>query len=178
MRLWSLSIGAIARICCVALTVTLSAAVGIESAPRTLSTILQCPFDPDGYFYIKGGPPEGFKEIDYVELQVSAKWVRDKWVGHPVSDSWLAVRGGKSYKFKKLGEFRTHMSGGGITFDFETENAEAVSYKFTGKFHSICVLAEEKRDPERVVAEGRLTKLVDGKEVATAEVQFTYSKSR
>jgi hypothetical protein len=178
MRLWSLSFGAAALICGVSLTVTPSAAVSVESAPHTLSTILQCPFAPDGYFYIKGDPPEGFDEIDYVELLVRGKWVRDKWEVHPVSDSHLSARGGKSYKFTKLGEFRTHSSGGGITFDFETENAEGVSYKFAGKFHSICVLAEEKRDPKRVVAEGRLTKLVDGKEAATAEVQFTYSKSR
>lgn len=174
MRLLSLSFGAAAALfCCVTMMVTLPATVSVESAPPTLATILQCRFDPDGYFYIKGDSPKGFEEIDYIELLVSGK--RDD---RPVSDSRLSLHDGKSYKFTKLGAFRTHMSGGGITFDFETESAEGVSYKFTGKFHSICVLAEEKRDPERVVAEGRLTKLVDGKEAATVEVQFTYSKSR
>lgn len=172
-RVWSFSFGTAALICCVTLIVTLSTAVSVESAPHTLSTILQCRFDPDGYFYIKGDPPGGFKEIDYIKLLVGAK--QD---GPPFSGSRLSVRGGKFYKFTKLGEFRTHMSGGGINFDFETESAEGISYKFTGKFRSICVLAEEKRDPERVVAAGRLTKLVEGQEAATVEVHFTYSQSR
>jgi hypothetical protein len=135
--------------------------------------MLQCPFDPGGYFYIKGDAPAGFEEIDYIELPVG-----DERGDHPVSAARLLARGGKAYKFTKLGQFQTHVSGGGITFDFETESVEAISYKFTGKFHSICVLAKEKRDPERMVAEGRLTKLSGGKETATAEVQFTYSKSR
>lgn len=174
MKSWSFSLaGAAALICCATLMIILSAAASVESAPRPLSTMPQCRFEPDGYFYIKGAPPEGFEEIDYIQLLVTGK-SGDR----PLSDSRLSVRGGKSYKFTKLGEFRTHVSGGGITFDFETESAEAVSYKFSGKFRSICVLAEEKRDPQRMVAEGRLTKLVDGKEAATVEVQFTYSKSR
>ena len=178
MRLRSPSLGSAALICCVILTVTPSAAVSVEKATRTFSTVLQCRFDPDGHFYIKGDPPEGFEEIDCVELLVSGKWVGGKWEVHPASDSRLSVRNGKSYKFAKLGAFRTHSSGRGITFDFETETTEAVSYKFTGKFQSICVLAEEERNPERVVAEGRLTKLVEGKAAATAEMQFTYSKYR
>jgi hypothetical protein len=133
----------------------------------------QCPFDPDGYFYIKGVPPEGFAQIDYIELRINTRRERQQ----PPASSRLYARNGKSYRFTKLIAFGTHSSGGGITFEFETEAIEGVSYKFTGKFHSVCILAEEKRDPQRVVAEGQLTRLQDGHEAPAAEVLLTYSKS-
>jgi hypothetical protein len=155
-----------------ALLITPCVVVSAGSMPRASSTMGQCRFDPDGYFYLQGVPPEGFGEIGYMELRINTRRERQ-----PPSDSRLYARNGKVYRFTKLTAFGTHSSGGGITFEFETEIIEGVSYKFTGKFHSICILAEEKRDPQRIVAEGQLTKLKDGQEVKTTDVLWTYSKS-
>ena len=132
------------------------------------STIPQCRFDPDGYFYIKGGPPKGFAEFGYIQLQTGNS-------GQPPTvGSHLSAGNGKSYRFAG---FRTHSSGGGITFDFTTETIDGVNYKFSGKFDSICVLAETERDPEKVVALGTLMKFEKGKQKEAADVELTYSPS-
>lgn len=164
-----LKYSAVLLVCFAALGITRSAVVA-SSTPRALSTTSQCAFKPDGYFYVKGSPPEGFENFDHIALLVS-----DVGRRRPSSDSRLDTKDGKSYKFTKFAEFVTHSSGRGIVFKFETETVEGVSYQFSGKFSSICVFAEEERDPKNAVAEGRIAKLRDGKEAATAEVQFTYS---
>src|SRR6185295_9999489 len=66
---------------------------------------------------------------------------------------------------------------GGINFAFTTEIIEGVSYQFSGKFVSICVLAESEHDPEDVVALGRLLKFQKGQKKGAADVEMTYSES-
>jgi hypothetical protein len=159
-------------VCFAAFSITRPGIVGAGSTPHTLPISPQCGFNPDGYFYLKGELPKGFEDFDYVELMALSNRKR------PPSDSRLHTQDGKSYKFTRLAEFDTHSSGSGITFGFETEIIESVRYQFSGKFISICIFSEDETDPKKVVADGRLTKFVDGKGVATAEVQFTYSKSQ
>ena len=148
------------------------ATVGAGSTLHSLSRINQCIFNPDGYLYLKGSSPEGFDDFDHIALLVRSKGPR------PPSDSSLNTKDEKAYKFKKIANLYTHSSGRGITFEFETEPSGVLSYQFSGKFISICIFAEDETDPERVVAEGRLMKFINGKEAATADVQLTYSKSR
>jgi hypothetical protein len=164
--------GAILLACAVALGIIRPSTVGAGSNLHPLSKISQCIFDPDGYLYLKGSSPDGLDDFDHIALLVRGKGPR------PPSDSSLNTRDGKAYKFKKIANLYTHSSGSGITFDFETDTSEGVSYQFSGKFISICIFAEDETDPERVVAEGRLMKFKDGKEAAKADVQFTYSKAR
>jgi hypothetical protein len=118
--------------------------------------------------------PGGFDAFDHIELWVTGK----KGQSRPVAYSRLYTKDGKSYKFAQLVREGAYTNGWGITFQFETETIEGVSYQFSGRFIMICVLAAEKTAPTRIVADGRITKLKDGKETATASVQFTYSKSQ
>ena len=164
--------GAVLLVCLAALAIARSTVVGSGSPPRTISRMIQCAFIPDGYFYVKGSAPEGFEDFDHIELLVSAAGGR-----RPPADSRVYARDGKVYKFTKFAEFNTHSSGRGIVFEFETEAIEGVSYKFRGRFISICVFAEDETDPKSVVAEGRMAKFKDDGEEATAQVQYTYSKS-
>jgi hypothetical protein len=137
----------------------------LGASTRASSMMPQCRFDPDGYFYIKGGSPQGFEDLDHIQLQVKEQ------------SSRLFAKNGTAYKFARLGEFRTHSSGRGITFEFTTEIIEGVHYQFSGTFKSICVLAQTERDPENVVAEGRLLKFEKGQEKRAADVELTYSTS-
>jgi len=148
------------------------AIISASPTPRPLLRMVQCPFVPDGYFYWKGDPPGGFENFDHITLLVSTGGSR------PPVDTRLVTSDEKSYKFTSLAKFVTHSSGRGVVFEFETETIEGASYKFRGKFTRICVFAEQGSDPNEAVAEGQITKVKDGKEVATAEVQFTYSKSQ
>ena len=152
--------------------IILAGLVPMEAPTLASSMMPQCRFDPDGYFYIKGDSPRGFEEFDHIQLQVT-----DQSGQRPVTESHLDTKNGKSYRFARLGEFRTHSSGGGITFEFTTEIIEGVNYQFSGKFDEICVLAEDERDPENVVALGRLLKFKQGQKKEAADVELTYSKS-
>ena len=152
--------------------IILAGLVPMGAPTRASSTMPQCRFDPDGYFYIKGGSPRGFEELDHIQLQVT-----DKSGRRPTLESHLYAKSGRSYKFARLGEFRTHSSGRGITFEFTTEIIEGVNYQFSGKFDSICVLAEAELDLEKVVALGRLLKFKKGQKKGAADVELTYSKS-
>jgi hypothetical protein len=147
--------------------IILAGLISMGAPTRASSMMPQCRFDPDGYFYIKGDSPQGFEEFDHIQLQVTDK----------SGQSHLYDKKGRSYQFAKLGEFQTHSSGRGITFEFTTEIIKGVNYQFSGKFDSICVLAQTESDPENVVAQGRLLKFKKGKKQAAADVEFTYSKS-
>lgn len=152
--------------------IVLAGLVPMEAPTLASPMIPQCRFDPDGYFYIKGDPPRGFEELDRIQLQVT-----DKSGRRPTLESHLNGKNGTSYRFATLGEFRTHSGGSGITFEFTTEIIKGVHYQFSGKFTSICVLAETERDPENVVAVGRLLKFKKGQQKEGADVELTYSKS-
>ncbi|HEY6047263.1 MAG TPA: hypothetical protein VIU65_11715, partial [Pyrinomonadaceae bacterium] len=111
------------------------AGVSPSGAPaRAISMMPQCRFDPDGYFYVKGGSPRGFEELDYIQLQGPHNSNQ-----HTNLESQLSAKNGRSYRLASLGEFRTHSSGNGIVFEFTTESIKGVQYQFSGKFRSICV---------------------------------------
>ena len=152
--------------------IILAGLVPMEAPTLASSMMPQCRFEPDGYFYIKGGSPRGFEEFDHIQLQVT-----DQSGQRPTLESRLSAKNGRAYRFARLAEFRTHSSGGGITFEFTTEIIRGVNYQFSGKFTSICVLAESELDLEKVVALGRLLKFKKGQKEGAADVELTYSKS-
>ena len=154
------------------LMIILAAIVAVGADARPSSMMLQCRFELDGYFSIKGGSPQGLEEIDHIQV------VTDEGARLPPGQSRLYVKSGRAYRFTKLGEFRTHSSGGGITFEFKTEIIAGVNYEFSGKLDNICIPAESERDPANVVALGRLLKFKNGTKKAAAEVALTYSKSQ
>lgn len=154
-----------------AMLVLLAGLLPLPTPTRASSTMPQCRFNPDGYFYIKGSSPQRFEELDHIQLTVTDKG------GRPNLESRLLAKNGRSYRFASLGEFRTHASGSGITLEFKTEIVAGVSYQFSGKFTSICVLAETERDPENVVAVGSLVKFEKGKKKGEADVELTFSNS-
>jgi hypothetical protein len=164
--------GALLFVCSAAFGTAPSAVVGASATPRSFSNLIQCGFIPDGYFYLKGNPPGGFEDFDHITLLALRNGPR------PPADSRLHTSDVKVYKFTKLGKFITHSSGRGIVFEFETEMIEGVSYKLKGRFINTCNFPEDETDPQKPVAEGRITKLKDGQETTSAEVQFTYSKSQ
>jgi hypothetical protein len=156
-----------------AVLIILAGLVPMEAPTLASSMMPQCRFDPDGYFYLKGDSPRGFEEFDHIQLQVT-----DQSGRRPTLESHLSAKDGRSHRFSRLAEFRTHSSGGGITFEFTTEIIEGVNYQFSGKFHAICVLAESELDLEDVVARGRLLKFKNGQKKEAANVELTYWKSR
>ena len=157
---------------CAALGITQAAIVVAGLPAPALSTIMQCPFQPDGYFYLNEPKPASFDDFDHIGL-----WVTGKKGAPRLAASRLYTSAGKSYKFAKLVTSGAQAGEWGIPFQFETEPIGGMSYQFSGKFITVCVYAQEKSDPTRVVAKGRMTKLKNGEEVATADVQFTYSRS-
>ena len=166
--------GVAALIGCAALGTTQGAFVAAGLPARSLSRPIQCPFQPDGYFYLNEPRPGGFDDFDHIGLWVTGK----KGEPRPIAYSRLYTKDGKSYRFAQLVREGTYPNGWGITFQFETETIEGISYQFSGRFIMVCVLAAQKTDPTRIVADGQITKLKDGKETATALVQFTYSKAQ
>jgi hypothetical protein len=166
--------GAALLVGCAALGITQGAFIATGLPAHGLARPVQCPFQPDGYFYLNEPRPGGFDAFDHIELRVTGK----KGESRPVAYSRLYTKDGKSYKFAQLVREGAYANGWGITFQFETETIDGVSYQFSGRFIMICVLAAEKTDPTRIVADGRITKLKDGEEAATAAVQFTYSKAQ
>ena len=149
------------------LLIALAGLVSIGWPTLASSTTSQCRFDPNGNFYLRGGSPKSFEEFDHIQLQVPDK----------SGESRLIAKNGTSYKFASLGEFETHSSGSGITFEFTTKSIRGVNYQFSGKFTSICVLAKSELDPGKVVAQGRLLKFKNRKQKAAADVELTYSES-
>lgn len=166
--------GAALLVSCAALGITEGAFVAAGLPARSLSRPTQCPFQPDGYLYLKEPKPVDFNDFDHIGLWVTAR----KGEPRPVAHSRVYTTDGKSYRFAKLVTSGAQVNEWGIPFQFETETIEGISYQFSGKFIMVCVYAAEKPDPTGIVAEGRITKLKDGKETATASVQFTYSKSQ
>lgn len=172
MSRWSIKHRAVLFHTVLAMLIILAGHIPLEARTFASSMMPQCRFDPDGYFYLKGQPPRVFEEFDHLQLRVTDQ------SGPPTTlESHLDAKNGTSYRFARLAEFRTHSSGTGITFEFTTEIIKGVNYQFSGKFTSICVLAQTELDPENVVARGQLLKFKNGKKKGAADIELTYSES-
>lgn len=125
-------------------------------------------FDPSGFFYMKGNPPKDFAEFGYIVLAKSTP------KGPDAPSSYLVSRTGSRFPFDRLNAHWTPEDQGLPFFEFITAPADGVSYAFQGRFLDNHVFAKNVTDPETVVAEGELTKFINGKKTAGAMVQLTY----
>ena len=125
-------------------------------------------FDPSGFFYLKVGPSKDFEDFGYIALSKSTP------KGPNASSSFLYTKTGASFKFVRLNTDWTPASQGHPFFEFVTAAIDGVGYSFKGRFLDNRVFATNVTDPETTVAEGELTKFINGKKMASAKVQFTY----
>ena len=116
-------------------------------------------FDPNGSFWIIGEVPSGFS--DFSSINLNARRVRR------LPPSGLQLKNGKSFRFQQLTVKRER-------FTFVTTPVRGVSYSFSGRFLKGGVFSETVLDDQSPVVEGVLTKLVSGKKVADAKLQFGY----
>lgn len=116
-------------------------------------------FDPNGSFWIIGDAPSGFS--DFSAINLNARRVRR------LPSAGLQLKNGKSFRFQQLTVKPEK-------FAFVTTQVRGVSYSFSGRFLKGGVFSETVLDDQSPVLEGVLTKLVSGKKVAEAKLQFSY----
>ena len=151
-----------------ALAIVTAAPALARSHHAVRAGIPQCLFDPSGYLYIRGNPPQQFEEVDHLAIWKYPAASRNK----PAAG--LYTKGGEFYQFKALmAEWSQEKDK--FVFEFNTAARGGVRYLFTGRFNAPCVYARDVRDTTAAVAEGQLVKIKDGRKVAEAGVEFTYS---
>ena len=116
-------------------------------------------FDPDGSFWIIGGPPNEFSGFGGINLN-------RKRLRH-LPASGVQAEEARNYRFKTLIVKRDN-------FTFTTVTVGGVSYSFTGKFLKGGNFAASWLGDEDPVLEGTLTKFRGGKKVAEAKLKFMY----
>jgi len=113
-------------------------------------------FEFDGYYVISGTAPRGFENLADVPQQIGGN--TKSAYGH------IETRAGTDFKFTAISVSREKIT-------FATRAIRGISYKFEGRF-----LTDKptKAPADEVVLEGTLVKLQAGKQVASANVRFTY----
>ncbi|HEX8844876.1 MAG TPA: hypothetical protein VF791_09550 [Pyrinomonadaceae bacterium] len=136
-------------------------AVQTQSDNRTLSF-------GEGRFFIDGKTPKGFAELEYLYLEGgSFRLGPDK--KRMVADSPASLKGelqgkrGRTFKLKKAA-----MESDVLTF--ESQAIRGVSFQFRG------TVFNGATEYDFVEIKGRLSKLVNGKKVAEAQVTFSYAE--
>lgn len=169
MRRGLLSFRAVSLVGCALLVVTASIIIYARGFQTYSLKTSQCQFNPSGFFYVKGELPKGFEDFSHIAL-----WKFASQVSRPIAGVYS--KGGEVYQFTTLLADWSPERGYQV-FEFATAQAKGISYTLTGKFLASCGYEFHVRDPAKVVAEGRLVKLRDGKKVADAALQFTYSSA-
>jgi hypothetical protein len=123
----------------------------------------------EGRFFIDGKAPKGFQEIEYLYLEGgSFKLAPDK--KRMVADSPASLtgelqgKGRRTFKLKKA-----TMENDAITF--ESQAIRGISFQFSGTVFNAATSSDE---PAGVGIKGRLSKFMNGKKVAEAQVTFSY----
>lgn len=123
----------------------------------------------EGRFFIDGKAPKGFPEIEYLYLEGgSFKLAPDK--KRMVADSPANLTGelqGKARRTFKLK--KAAMESDAITF--ESQAIRGISFQFSG---TVFNAATDNDEPASVGIKGRLSKFMNGKKVAEAQVTFSY----
>jgi hypothetical protein len=123
----------------------------------------------EGRFFIDGTAPKGFPEIEYLYLEGgSFKLAPDK--KRMVADSPANLTGelqGKARRTFKLK--KAAMESDAITF--ESQAIRGISFQFSG---TVFNAATNNDEPASVGIKGRLSKFMNGKKVAEAQVTFSY----
>ena len=121
-------------------------------------------FDAEGYYYIAGELPKGFKDFASFNVRNKNYESEDESEYGKLIAPKGSVETGKEFDFSKI-------SIGNDQIQFETERVKGISYSFSGKYtvtRNFAYLPEEKLQ----VLEGRLIKKRSGKKIAEAQVKF------
>jgi len=167
MRTRLLSFGAIFGVVCALLIVAGSATISARCVVLNTLGTSQCGFNPSGFLYVKGELPKGFEDFGHIAL-----WTFDSEVSRPTAGVYNTE--GAVHEFKSL-TAKWSAERSYFLFEFATASAKGIAYTLTGKFLRDCEYGSIVKDPTEIVAQGQLAKLKDGKRVADAAVQFTYS---
>lgn len=144
------------------LSVAFIIAPAASASRRTIVLAPAQKFDPEGEFDVIGDPPRGLTEVSAIQL------LRDAKKSFLNSHSGLYTNRGLTYRFKTVSVTRER-------FTFTTASIEGISYSFTGRFLRGGVYGELDSDQwGKPILEGRLSRLRDGKKVATANLKFSY----
>lgn len=122
-------------------------------------------FDAEGYYYIVGDLPKGFK--DFVNFNVRNKNYEsedESEYGKLIAPEG-AIDTGKEFKFSKI-------SIGNEQIQFETERVKGISYSFSGRFTETRNFVWLEPEAVENVLEGHLIKKRNGKKIAEAQVKF------
>ena len=122
-------------------------------------------FYADGYYYIIGDAPKGFKDFDSLTIETTdynlATPENDyKYINIPPKGYVFTT---KEFNFKRISVSEKRIS-------FETETIKGISYKFVGEFTEEEVELGEYT--EYALIKGTLTKMRDGKKITAAEVKL------
>src|SRR3954468_6862707 len=140
-----------AGVCC---GLTASSSLVAHTVPQT-----QKAWDPEGSYSFYGNTPKGFKGFDYFGI-VTATITRSG-TSKPVKP-YGYVQAGRKYKMTRLDVV-------GESLSFETATVAGVSYQFNGR-------AVRPYQPNGPDISGSLIKMVNGKKVAEAQVEFDYQE--
>jgi hypothetical protein len=121
--------------------------------------------DVTGAYFVKGTLPKDFSEIEHLSLATIDE------EGKPAPLNGFIRPKRRSAKDYQL--VNPQLDGKNLTFS--TATVGRVSYRFEGAFERLENFPENPPVSDEVILRGQLTKLLDGKIVVEAEVNFTYS---
>jgi hypothetical protein len=123
----------------------------------------------EGRFFIDGKAPKGFTEFEYLYLEGgSFKLAPDK--KRMIADSPAVLKGELQGKRRRTFKLKT-ASMENDALNFESQPLGGISFQFSG---TVFNAATEKDEPASVGIKGRLSKFINGKKVAEAQVTFSY----
>lgn len=133
-------------------------------------------FSPDGYYYVIGDLPPGFKDFKWFELttrnyQNDAKENNHEGVPIP-PEGFFSTN--KPFNFVKISISDKWLA-------FETEAIDGISYKFVGEFPDEPEKISLEYDDgsgaytDEAILKGRLVKMRNGKKIIEREVKFGFT---
>jgi hypothetical protein len=115
-------------------------------------------FNPDGSFWIIADAPKGFEDFGGINL--------NSHHNRRLPSSGINLTNGALIRFRTISIAREK-------FTFTTRVRRGISYRFLGRFLKGGTFFSEISDDEPVL-EGTLTKLLNGRVVAEAQLRFSY----
>lgn len=133
--------------------------------PETVENEAEAAFDAEGYYYIAGELPKGFKDFESFNVRNKNYESEDESEYGKLIAPQGSVDTGKEFDFSKI-------SIGGDQIQFETVSVKGISYSFSGKYTVTRNFSWLEPEEKLQVLEGRLIKKRGGKKIAEAQVKF------
>jgi hypothetical protein len=125
----------------------------------------ESPFDAEGYYYIAGELPKGFKDFESFNVRNKNYESEDESEYGKLIAPQGSVDTGKEFNFRKI-------SIGNDQIQFETESVKGIIYSFSGYFTKTRNFVYLEPEEKLEVLEGRLIKKRGGKKIAEAQMKF------